>query len=162
MWQKMPGLMISKVAESLALRKAFANDLSGLYTQEEMSQATTETEEETKQETKQIKTVVMPKSSMSMAPQQNTAPFEDAVPPVSSEGVGVPMFDETAPACLTYVVPFSKKYKGLTLEQIGIDDAVSFAGWLQNSADEQGKPLNKQGEEFIRMVEDFIRLKRSR
>lgn len=35
-WFTKPTLMISKVAESIALRKAFPNELNGLYTQEEM------------------------------------------------------------------------------------------------------------------------------
>lgn len=36
MWKKMPALMIAKVAEALAIRRAFPNDLSGIYSQEEI------------------------------------------------------------------------------------------------------------------------------
>jgi phage recombination protein Bet len=57
MWKKMPDLMLAKVAEALALRKAFPAEMSGLYTNEEMSQTENERPVES-QQTSQSRRVI--------------------------------------------------------------------------------------------------------
>lgn len=149
MWGKMPALMIQKVAECLALRRAFPNDLSGLYSQEEMAQSAPVE--------KRLVAPVETFQNVNVEAEQVISHSEELHPPRPSEWEQpeVPTADPSVDFDPHFTISFGK-YKGQTLDEVGPDNVWSYAGFLRSRAAEVGKPIEGAALEFIKQAEAYM------
>lgn len=132
-WGTKPALMLSKVAEALALRKAFPNDMSGIYTQDEY------TPEAAPKEI--TKTTIVNPNIISVEELPKNHEKED------SHIVHIQKPD--------YVIKFGK-FKGQVISSIPIEELKNYADWITNAAKEANKPPKADAQEFLDQVEMLI------
>lgn len=136
MWNKMPALMIAKVAEALALRKAFPNEMSGIYSTEEMEQAN-----------------ILPAKDVS--PQEPKKHIIEKVAEVKAQNPKAETIEDLG----EYVVQFGKKLSGQKLKNIDPVQLESYLfDYLERESQKKNQPLTGNALELFEKGSAYLKL----
>lgn len=153
-WLEKPTLMLAKCAEAQAIRAAFPQRLSNVYSEEEIPK-----EVEVKAEVAQVspqaqketpKSTALPSEVGAQGQQDVSSGLKaiidraakggpDAAKPKqeSQELVPLKWADRQLPTCTEGVVPFGKN-KGKPLTEVAVEDAKAMADWIKAKAEKDG------------------------
>lgn len=170
-WEKMPDIMIAKCAEALALRKAFPQELSGLYTNDELAQDTPHAATPAKS-FDSIPKAVMDKARLMGNGQtisvtnlaKSINEINDWPPPKEEFAEAAQAWPETNPdvtianiaGSAQYKVEFGK-YLGKSLEEMGPAQVQSYVDWWSRKLKEDGKEAQGKVRDFLTHANLFLK-----
>lgn len=162
MWKKMPEVMLAKCAESLALRKAFPAELSGVYSEDEMAQADSQRDQANEEKARAISAITEDRPRDIVIPKAQTAPVATeetpAITPKPSPTVpraaeGSPLGEYRIPDDFSQsATPIVAQLAGKTLAQLGGNVCAATAREIRRIADSKGKSLTG------RLLEAVVRM----
>lgn len=148
-WKTMPETMIKKVAEAAALRMAFPSDLSGIYSDDEMDQATPVKDVSTKPQTAHI-------TPPNAAVTDGVLTTKAVKVPAADNPVAKPAVIEQGPFAGDYVINFGNWEVGKALKNIDPTKLEEYILFLEAEAKKRGKTITGPMAAFIQQASYYL------